>query len=124
MPMPGNSSSRPIHPLVGQAFAELLSRSTGIVVFEATLLVETGGYHAYDALITVEAPPEVRLERAVERGLERQAAQARLDAQATREERVAVADFVIENTGTLDELPRGRGASRAAARGASPRWLS
>ena len=58
-----------IHPLVGTRFAELAAGADGVVVFEAPLLVETGGYRNFDLLITVEADSELRLRRAVERGL-------------------------------------------------------
>lgn len=93
-----------IHPLVGQAFVELASKRRGIVVFEATLLVETGGYRNYDLVVTVEAAEELRLQRAVARGLDREAARARMAAQATSAERTAVADYVIWNEGSLPEL--------------------
>ncbi len=93
-----------IHPLVGERFAELAAGARGIVVFEATLLVETGGWKNFDRLVTVEADPELRVRRAIERGLPEAAARARLAAQATRDQRVARADFVIENRGSLEEL--------------------
>lgn len=96
---------RLIHPLVGQRFAELVQTNPGaIVVFEATLLVDTGGYRNFDALITVEADPELRIRRAIERGHEESDARARLAAQASEEQRVAVADYVIRNEGDLDDL--------------------
>lgn len=97
---------RAIHPLVGAAFAQLVARSEGIVVFEATLLAETGGWRAYEVVITVEADESTRLERAVGRGMERADAEARLAAQATQDERTAVADIVIENDGSLEQLER------------------
>jgi dephospho-CoA kinase len=93
-----------IHPLVAGRFEELAARDGGIVVFEATLLVETGGYQRFDVLVTVEADPELRIERAVARGLDEASARARLSAQASTEERVAVADLVIRNDGTEAEL--------------------
>lgn len=93
-----------IHPLVGQRFAQLSAQSDGIVVFEATLLVETGGGRRFDVLVTVEADPELRLQRAVERGLDRASAEARLRAQASSAERRAAADIVVENEGSLAEL--------------------
>ena len=95
-----------IHPLVGQRYVEIL-RDAGdgaLVVFEVPLLAEGGGRGRYDVVVTVEAPEELRLDRAVERGLDRTQARARLAAQATGEQRRAVADFVIENTGGLNEL--------------------
>jgi dephospho-CoA kinase len=93
-----------IHPLVGQRFAAILEEATGIVVMEATLLVETGGADRYDVVVTVEADPELRLRRAVERGVDPESARGRLGAQATTEARVAHADFVLWNEGSLDEL--------------------
>jgi dephospho-CoA kinase len=93
-----------IHPLVGRRFEQLAAVRDGIVVFEATLLVESGGGDRFDVLVTVEADPEERLRRAVERGLEPAAARARLRAQATEEERRAAADLVVENDGSLAEL--------------------
>lgn len=95
-----------IHPLVGQRYVEIL-RDAGdgaVVVFEVPLLAEGGGRGRYDVVVTVEAPEELRLDRAVERGLDRTQAKARLAAQATGEQRRTVADFVIENTGGLNEL--------------------
>ena len=95
-----------IHPLVGQRYLEILE-SAGhgrVVVFEVPLLAETGGRGRHDAVITVEAPRRLRLDRAVDRGLEREQAQARMDAQASSRDRRAAADLVIENNGSLDEL--------------------
>ena len=57
-----------------------------------------------DVVITVESAPELRLDRAVARGLDRESARARLEAQASREERIAVADHVLSNEGTMAEL--------------------
>ena len=93
-----------IHPLVGERFREILDAARGIVVMEATLLVETGGADRYDVLVTVEADPELRLRRAVERGVDPESARGRLEAQATTEARVAHADFVLWNEGDLAEL--------------------
>ncbi len=95
-----------IHPLVGKRYLEILEAAgdDAVVVLEAPLLAETGGRGRHDAVVTVEAPPGLRLERAVRRGLDRDQAAARMDAQAASEDRRAVADFVIENTGGLDEL--------------------
>ena len=95
-----------IHPLVGQRYLEILeSAGDGAVfVFEVPLLAETGGRGRYDAVVTVEAPAALRLDRAVRRGLDRDQAAARMEAQARSEDRRAAADFVIENTGNLAEL--------------------
>jgi dephospho-CoA kinase len=93
-----------IHPLVGQRFYTILEEASGIVVMEATLLVETGGADRYDVLVTVEADPELRLRRAIERGVDPESARGRLRAQATTEQRVAKADHVVWNEGTREEL--------------------
>ena len=95
-----------IHPLVGQRYLEILDSAGdgAVVVFEVPLLAETGGRGRYDAVVTVEAPAALRLDRAVRRGLDRDQAAARMEAQARSEDRRAAADFVIENTGNLAEL--------------------
>ena len=93
-----------IHPLVGDRYRPILETARGIVVMEATLLVETGGADRYDVVVTVEADPELRLRRAVERGVDPESARGRLAAQATTEARVAHADHVLWNEGSLEEL--------------------
>lgn len=93
-----------IHPLVGRAYANLVARSEGILVFEVPLLVETGGADRYDAVVTVEAAPALRLQRAVERGVDPASAKARIAAQTDSESRRAVADYVLENEGPIEEL--------------------
>lgn len=95
-----------IHPLVRRRFEEIASQTEGPTVLEATLLVEAGWGDVFDALITVEAPRALRIERAVARGLTRGEAEARLAAQGSSAARREAADFVIENEGTLEELER------------------
>lgn len=93
-----------IHPLVRRRFAELARRRAGIVVLEATLLVEAGYAEDFDLVLTVEADLDTRLERAVARGSERQDARRRLEAQGDGASRLAAADRVIVNDGSLKEL--------------------
>lgn len=97
---------RAIHPLVGQRYLEVLAAAGdgAVVVFEVPLLAETGGRGRYEAVVTVEAPAELRLDRAVARGLDRDQAAARMEAQARSRDRRAAADFTIENDGGLEEL--------------------
>jgi len=95
-----------IHPLVGDRFRELASRETGIVVLEATLLVEAGWADAFDLLVTVEASSEARLARAVARGLAPEEAARRLAAQGEGEARRAAAHRMIRNDGDRAELER------------------
>lgn len=93
-----------IHPLVGRLFERIADADNGIVVLEATLLVEAGFSERFDLVVTVEAHPSIRLERAVERGLSFEEASARLAAQGEGDERRAAADVEIRNEGTLEDL--------------------
>jgi dephospho-CoA kinase len=75
------------------------------MIYEATLLVETGRYKDFDGLIVVEAPRDVRKIRVVERdGSLPELAEKIISAQLSDEERRAHATHVIENAGTLEEL--------------------
>ena len=102
-----------VHPLVGMAFAELVQSTSGVVVFEATLLVEGGRSSTFERLVTVEADPELRLRRAVERGLEIDEARARMAAQTDEATRSSAADYVIRNEGSLDDLSAATAATVA-----------
>lgn len=97
-----------IWPLVRRRFEELAAEAeaAGVewVVLEATLLVEAGFGDAFDLVVTVEAPEEVRLARAVERGLTEVEARARLKAQGHGELRRAGADLTLDNSGSLERL--------------------
>jgi dephospho-CoA kinase len=76
-----------------------------VVVHDVPLLVESGQSNGYDVVIVVDAPDEVRLARLVhQRGMSPAEAAARLAAQATRAQRLAAADVVIDNSGSLDQL--------------------
>ncbi|MGW4721169.1 dephospho-CoA kinase [Streptomyces sp. NPDC004291] len=96
-----------VHPLVGARSAELESRAeTGdVVVHDVPLLTENGLAPLYDLVLVVDASPETQLDRLVRlRGMDESEARARMAAQATRAQRLAVADLVIDNDGPLDEL--------------------
>lgn len=96
-----------VHPLVFERYAELEASAPadGIVVHDIPLLVESGRAGDFDAVIVVDAPEEVQVERMVrDRGWTEDDARARIAAQATREERRAVATHLIENTGTREDL--------------------
>ncbi|MGH3361956.1 MAG: dephospho-CoA kinase [Nocardioides sp.] len=98
-----------VHPLVFERIVELEERagSDDVVVHDIPLLVESGRADTFDAVIVVDTPPELQLERMVEdRGWTRAEAESRIAAQASREERLALATHVIDNTGTLEELRR------------------
>ena len=96
-----------IHPLVRERSAELEAAAgpDDLVVHDIPLLAESGMAEAFEAVIVVDAPPEVQVDRMMrDRGLTREEAESRIAAQASREDRLAVATYVIDNTGTLEEL--------------------
>ncbi|MEV0448105.1 dephospho-CoA kinase [Streptomyces sp. NPDC050600] len=96
-----------VHPLVGARSAELESRATAgdVVVHDVPLLTENGLAPLYDLVVVVDAAPETQLDRLVRlRGMTEPEAKARMAAQATRAQRRAVADLVIDNDGPLEAL--------------------
>ena len=96
------------HPRIAERSAELLARAPAdaVVVYDMPLLVEQGpaALAGWDRIIVVDCSDDARLQRLVERGLDIDDAGRRIAAQATREERLAVADVVIDNTGDLPTL--------------------
>ena len=98
-----------IHPRVGARMAELeqATRPGAVVVHDVPLIAENGLAGAYDVVVVVDVPPGVQVERLVRyRGMTREQARARMAAQATREQRLAIAGIVIDNSGSLGELDR------------------
>ena len=96
-----------IHPRVRARGAEIEAAAPegALVVHDIPLLAETGQASAFDAVVVVDVPTEVQVERMVAlRGMSREEAEARIAAQATREERLAIATHVIDNTGSIDAL--------------------
>ncbi|MFC5911498.1 dephospho-CoA kinase [Streptacidiphilus monticola] len=98
-----------VHPLVRQRSAELQAAAgpEAVVVNDVPLLVENGLQGLYEVVVVVDASDETRVRRLVGiRGMTEDEARARMAAQATREQRLAVADYVIDNDGPLDALDR------------------
>lgn len=96
-----------VHPLVRARSAELEAAAgpDSIVVHDVPLLVENGMAALYDLVVVVDASPGTQLDRLVrQRGMAESEARRRMAAQATREERRAVADVVIDNDGPLEQL--------------------
>ncbi|MET8173629.1 dephospho-CoA kinase [Streptomyces clavifer] len=96
-----------VHPLVGARSAELekAAGSDAVVVHDVPLLTENGLAPLYDLVVVVDASPETQLDRLVRlRGMTEADARARMAAQATREERLAAADLVVDNDGPLEDL--------------------
>jgi dephospho-CoA kinase len=95
-----------VHPLVRARATELAGGAPpdAVVVHDVPLLVETGQAGSYDLVLVVEAPVETRVARLVRRGLSEDDARARIATQATDEQRRAVADVVLDNGGTPEQL--------------------
>lgn len=96
-----------VHPRVRERARALreAARPGSIVVEDIPLLVETGQQGRFDVVVVVNAPEEERIRRIVEdRHGDEDQARSRIAAQTADEERLAVADFVLQNSGTLDEL--------------------
>ena len=96
-----------IHPRVRARAAEIEAEAPpgAVVVHDIPLLTETGQAGSFDAVVVVDVPVATQLDRMVElRGLSRQEAESRVAAQAPREERLSIATYVVDNTGTLEEL--------------------
>jgi len=98
-----------VHPAVGVAMIEGKDAYAGtdsIVVMDIPLLKEVHNEMlALDAVVVVDAAPEVRVERLTgQRGMSEEDVRARMAAQPTREERLEGADFVIDNSGDADHL--------------------
>jgi len=97
-----------IHPFVRREFEGAVASLKGdqVLVYEIPLLVETKAHERFDVVITVESEMENRIARLRGRGMHISEIQGRIAAQATREQRIEVADFLIENDGSEDELLR------------------
>src|ERR1700678_2279937 len=101
------------HPLIHEYIraAEEAAIAAGgddlVLVDDVALLAEWGRAKEFDLVIVVDVPTETQLERLTEqRGMTEDQAGARIAAQATREQRLAVADIVIENSGSRQDLDR------------------
>ncbi len=98
---------RIVHPRVRARAHELETAAApdAVVVHDIPLLVETGQADGFDVVVVVDAPDDVRVQRLVSgRGMSADEARARIAAQASREDRLAVADHVVDNSGGLDDL--------------------
>jgi dephospho-CoA kinase len=97
------------HPLVGQqmAAAERAAGPDAIVVHDVPLIAENGLKPGFDLVVVVDAPEHVQLERLTKhRQMSQEQAEARMAAQASREQRLAIADLVVDNSSSLAELDR------------------
>jgi dephospho-CoA kinase len=97
-----------IHPRIRAEFEEAVgSLNPGqIMVYEIPLLVETNAADRFDFVITVESDAELRKQRLRARGMFHSDIEKRMASQATEEQRRAIADCVLTNNGSEDELLR------------------
>ena len=98
-----------VHPLVAERMLEIerTAPPDAIVVHDVPLLAENRLAGRYDVVVVVDVPPEVQLDRLTrQRGMPADQARERMDAQASRAERLASADIVVDNSGPLAELDR------------------
>jgi dephospho-CoA kinase len=94
----------PVHARQERAVAEIVRQDPkAIIVVAAAILVETGSYKRFDRLIVVVCSPEQQVERAMRRGAyNREEVLARLSRQLPLEEKLRVADYVIDTSGTKE----------------------
>lgn len=96
-----------VHPLVFERIGELeqATPADALVVHDIPLLAESGRANTFDAVLVVDAPREAQLERmTTDRGWSVADAESRIAAQATREDRLAIATHVLDNSGSVAEL--------------------
>jgi dephospho-CoA kinase len=117
-----------VHPPViereGRILAALEARDPdGIAVVEAAILIETGSYKRFHKIVLAVCRPEQQIERAIERGLTREEALARLQSQMPLDEKRRYAHYVIDTSGAKEdtlrqtrEVYRALGQTQAAGR--------
>ena len=100
-----------IHPatrlLIQKKIREAINQSPPLILVEAALHVETGYYKEFEGLIVVDINPEIQRERLIKRdGLSPEEAQTRIETQIPLKEKRKLADWVVDNSGTLEETKR------------------
>src|SRR6476659_778368 len=95
-----------VHPLVGKRRQEIIDavHDEAVVVEDISLLVETGMAPAFPLVVVVHADEETRVERLIKRGMDEADARARIAAQASEEQRLAIADVLLDNSGSQGAL--------------------
>jgi len=97
-----------VHPRVRERTRELIEQirerdPDGVIIYAIPLLVESESNISFDAIVAVSASPELRVQRLVDgRGMKLDEANARIGAQAGEDERLAIADYVIDTNGTME----------------------
>ena len=97
-----------VHPAIGIEFKARIAiitaeRPDAVIVYDIPLLVETNRASEFDSVIVLMCEPQIRLERLERlRGMTKEAAQARIDAQASEKDRLALADWTIDTSKSID----------------------
>ena len=100
--LPSNALQAIVHPATIRAIEQRIAGSTApAVVVEAIKLIEAGMADGCDSVWVVISKPEQQIDRAVARGMSRSDAERRIRAQSTQDEKVARADVVIDNSGSI-----------------------
>jgi len=96
------------HPRIREALDEIVASCDpdDVIVNQIPLLVETGGKDRFDYIVSITAPLELRRERCIARGMKSYEFEKRVAAQASDEERAAISNHLIDNTGDADALLR------------------
>src|ERR1700754_3804075 len=95
-----------VHPLVGKRREEIIASvaEDAVVVEDIPLLVETGMAPLFPLVVVVSADEETRITRLIKRGMDEADARARIKAQAPEDQRRAIADVLLDNSGSAGEL--------------------
>ena len=96
------------HPLIRQSFGEIVKKSpaNAIIINQIPLLVESNHDYKFDKVIAISVSDQVRNERLLARGLSQGDIDRRISAQAKDAQREEISDFIIENSGDIEELKR------------------
>ena len=97
-----------LHPLIrqlsDQRISELTRQAHPYIIYSVPLLLETGQQKRFDRIVVVDVPESVQMARLLQRdGSSTSEARAILAAQATREDRLSIADDVIDNAGSIED---------------------
>ena len=95
-----------VHPLVRERARRLMAEAAAesVIVYDVPLLVENKLADDFDAVVVVEAPRALRIARLIDRGLSEDQARARMASQATDEQRRAIANYVLVNDSSAEQL--------------------
>lgn len=95
-----------LHPLVHKYIENWIeeNKNEDILFISVPLMIETGSYKRYDKIVLVYASKELQLKRLIGKGFTQEEALARINAQMDIEEKRKYADYIIENTGSIEEL--------------------